>query len=280
MPKQIKNYPIITVISDEDLFLIQADSDQAYKRVKASTLKAFLGTSSASTSGTQQPTFPVSAWYRISASAISNAVIDGATVTQLADLSDNHYFASGAGSSPPKYKKNVFNGRSAFYFDGSGYFDLGNAHVIPDPGDFVIFQVAAYSNDSTGFGCGGDQWGIQMRGKVNYAVCNGSLVESNFSGVAYNSLNIFAWGRFNGQWQTYVNGNPVTGGNNANNIRGTVNGFQQKTLIGAKWDNGVSTYMQGYIADTCVKLNPTIADINAIGNYYNSQYNSSWSIVS
>lgn len=51
---QIKDYPLITSLSDNDLLIVQTANDNAFKSIKASTLKAYCGsTATGGSSGVQ-----------------------------------------------------------------------------------------------------------------------------------------------------------------------------------------------------------------------------------
>ena len=47
---QIKDYPLITTLSDDDLLLVQTASDNAFKSIKASSVKTYCGGASTTTS--------------------------------------------------------------------------------------------------------------------------------------------------------------------------------------------------------------------------------------
>lgn len=230
----------------------------------------------------QFPLIPVR--YRFSASLVYG-LNNNDLVSSVNDLSGNNFISTTSGTARPTYKTNVLADKPAFLFNGSSNFlDLGSSQIIPDTDDFVIFKIASYAANSVCIGSGGNtggSWGLQMGYGINYIVSSGSLVLIDFPEPNLNSFNIYALARLNGRWRAWVNGGIYAdGGTNIVNIRGSDNGYQQKTIIGGKWDGAAMEFMNGYLTDVCVKISPTISDINLLGNYYANQYNLIWNTAS
>ncbi|RAM50389.1 MAG: hypothetical protein C6Y22_17490 [Hapalosiphonaceae cyanobacterium JJU2] len=277
MPKQIKDFPEKTIASDEDLILIQDAAGITYKITRANLLQGFSSTPNLNE-------FPTTTRYRFSASSITG-LNNNDLVSSINDLSENNFTAVASNTARPTYQTNIINNKPALLFNGSSNFlDLGNNQIISDTDDFVIFKIANYAADSVCIGSGGNSggsWGLQMGYGIHYIVSNGSLVSIDFPNPNLNSFNIYTLARLNGRWRAWINGGTyIDGGTNIVNIRGSSNSYQQKTIIGGKWDGAVMNFMNGYLTDVCVKISPTISDINSIGSYYANQYNLIWNNAS
>ncbi|MEH1790322.1 MAG: hypothetical protein V7L23_33355 [Nostoc sp.] len=261
--------------------MVQTASDGAYKSILASNLKTYFngGSGSSGSSGSSGGfTFPITAHYVMNGGSVSTS---GTNVTSVADLSGSGFTGTPYNGGSPLLTATAINSKPALNFNQSGMaVDLGAANLIPDPGDFVIFQVLNFGTAGCSFGGGANSWGIQITESNMYAVCNGSLVQCSIPSLLSSGWNIITWGRYSGSWTATVNGTPYNGGTNITNIRGVSNGYIARDLIGAKWDGNAISYFTGYISDTAVLLSPTKAQMNTVGNYYKSYYNLNWNNIS
>ncbi|MEH2031249.1 MAG: hypothetical protein V7K67_16565 [Nostoc sp.] len=230
------------------------------------------------------PTFPLTPKYRFSA-AQQSGYVNGVAVPSISDSSGNNITATASGTAQPTYKTNIINGYPALLFNGStNYLDLGNANLIADPGDFVIFQVVNYAASGViSFGDGNassGNWGLQLGQANDYSVAGGSLVQTNLT-MSLNTWYIKAFARLSNVWKSWVNGGVnISGGSNSGAIRGVSGGYENRDVIGAKWDGSAQNFTNGYIAETAILLSPTLANINSIGAYYSSMYGITWSTAS
>ncbi|MEH2032342.1 MAG: hypothetical protein V7K67_22305 [Nostoc sp.] len=230
------------------------------------------------------PTFPLTPKYRFSA-AQQSGYVNGVSVGSISDSSGNNITATASGTAQPTYKTNIINGYPALLFNGStNYLDLGNANLIADPGDFVIFQVVNYGTTASCSYGGGNatsgNWGLQMSCTNDYSVAGGSLVQTNLT-MSLNTWYIKAFARLSNVWKSWVNGGTnISGGSNSGAIRGVSGGYENRDIIGAKWDGSAQNFTNGYIAETTIVLSPTLANINSIGAYYSSMYGITWNTAS
>ena len=281
---QLNKFPNITTLADTDLLLVQTATDEGYKNITVSDFKKYIGVTSTSGStdnGTIDSTgFPVTVQYRMSARAIDHGPNPNLVYGTL-DLSNNGIGGLAANQNYPELIPSFINGKPAIKFNGNGqYIDLFSAHIIPDTSEFVVFQVVSYTGNGVSFSSGGSYWGFEFEASGCYAISSSSEVDLTSSSLISNSFNIICCGRFAGNLVMIVNGNKISKPMNLDPLRGSNNGFQSKTILGAFWNGSVSQTLNGYITDTCVKVQPTIADINAIGNYYADQYKLTWNKVS
>lgn len=228
--------------------------------------------------------FPVTPRYRFSA-ALQSGLLNGNSVSSISDSSSNSFTATASGTAEPTFQTNVINGYPALSFNGStNYLTLGNDALVADPGDFVIFQVVKYAAAGCiSFGGGANtsgNWGLQMGQSNDYAVAGGALIQTNLT-LSLNTWYIKAFARLSNNWKSWVNGGSnISGGSNSGALRGVSSGYEQYTVLGAKWDGAVSNFTNGYLAETAIILSPTLANINSIGAYYASLYGLTWNTAS
>ena len=280
---QIKDYSIIPTINDSDLLLVQTSIDGAYRSIKASDLKTYFGTAGSSTTSggtTNDNSFPVRVQYRMSAQNIDHGPNPNLVYGTL-DLSNNGIGGLAANQNYPELIPSFINGKPAIKFSGNGqYIDLFSAPIIPNTSEFVVFQVVSYTGNGVSFSSGGSNWGFEFEASGCYAISSSSEVDLTSSSLINNGFNIICSGRFAGDLVMIVNGNKISKPMNLDPLRGSNKGFQSRTILGAFWNGSALQTLNGYITDTCVKVQPTIADINAIGNYYADQYKLTWNRVS
>ncbi|MEH2302866.1 MAG: hypothetical protein V7K88_28790 [Nostoc sp.] len=132
---QIKDYPLITALSNDDLLLVQTASDDAFKSLKVSDLKSYIGVSSSSGSGSGSVTsYP-------SGMAL---LLDGGS---LIDKSGNSRNASPIGDNSPLPATGI-DGKKVLRWNGSGNQELQVTDFLDGTTGATLYCV--YSVTGTG----------------------------------------------------------------------------------------------------------------------------------
>jgi hypothetical protein len=153
---QIKNFPHVTSIADDDVFLVQTATDNAYKYIKASELKTYFGSGSGTGAGggtggsTQTFADQMKAITSFSLLLATDTVVNSpgtSSVQQWTDQSGNSKHASYVdGVYPSVVANGCPSGKGSINFFGNTHLDM----PVAVTGTQKTIWVACFNQSSSG----------------------------------------------------------------------------------------------------------------------------------